>query len=205
MYRETLSGIQWDDVLEADVVFISLFMSNAHRGQEPAVCMRTRPAVILVFIRSLNSIPLSGRLCVQYMIRNDKAEDGRNGSETDKSGHPPLYPAVLSREQRVLCAGAAADPPAGGRKPAPVLAHPADHRPGGRCGCRIHAAAARADRRRLPDRHRAGFRLRVLRQAPVHSPGDRAIQGLCVPAAVQKEHCGFLRREHQPVHLGAEQ
>jgi radical SAM superfamily enzyme YgiQ (UPF0313 family) len=48
MYSESISGIRWDDVMDADVVFIGIFTFAATRGYELAQYIKERSGAIVV-------------------------------------------------------------------------------------------------------------------------------------------------------------
>lgn len=49
IYSESISEIIWDDVLNADIIFISIFTFNANRGYELADYIRSRSNALIVF------------------------------------------------------------------------------------------------------------------------------------------------------------
>lgn len=49
MYSESISDIVWEDVLDADIVFISIFTFNANRGYELATYIRKNSRATIVF------------------------------------------------------------------------------------------------------------------------------------------------------------
>lgn len=48
-YSESISEIVWDDVLDADIIFISIFTFNANRGYELASYIKKKSKAIVVF------------------------------------------------------------------------------------------------------------------------------------------------------------
>lgn len=48
-YSESISRIVWSDVLDADIVFISIFTFNANRGYELASYIRKNSKALIVF------------------------------------------------------------------------------------------------------------------------------------------------------------
>lgn len=49
IYSESISEIIWDDVLDADIIFISIFTFNANRGYELASYIRKNSKALIVF------------------------------------------------------------------------------------------------------------------------------------------------------------
>lgn len=49
MYSESISKIVWEDVLDADIIFISIFTFNANRGYELSSYIRKNSNAIIVF------------------------------------------------------------------------------------------------------------------------------------------------------------
>lgn len=49
MYSESISKIRWEDVYDADVIFISIFTFNANRGYELAGKIRENSSAVIVF------------------------------------------------------------------------------------------------------------------------------------------------------------
>ena len=48
-YSESISEIVWDDVLDADIVCISIFTFNANRGYELAEYIRANSDAVIIF------------------------------------------------------------------------------------------------------------------------------------------------------------
>lgn len=49
IYSESISGIKWEDVLDSDIIFISIFAFNANRGYELAEYIRKNSNAQIVF------------------------------------------------------------------------------------------------------------------------------------------------------------
>jgi len=70
MYSESISKIIWDDVLDADIVFIGIFTFNANRGYELAqyIKMNSKATVILGGLHASMNYPEACRYCDYVLL-----------------------------------------------------------------------------------------------------------------------------------------
>lgn len=74
-YSESISEIVWKDVLDADIIFISIFTFNANRGYELAEYIRKNSSALIVFggLHATLNYPETAKYC-DYVLRGEGDE-----------------------------------------------------------------------------------------------------------------------------------
>ncbi len=97
-YSESISKIKYDDIYNADIVFISIFTFNANRGYETAERIRRNSSALIVF-GGLHAT-LDWRETIKhcdYVIRGEGDEVLIPFVEAIESGSVPELPGVVMR------------------------------------------------------------------------------------------------------------
>ena len=88
-YSESISEIRWDDVLDSDIIFISIFTFNANRGYELAEYIRKNSSALIVFggLHATLNYKETARYC-DYVLRGEGDELIVEFTEAINSGKP---------------------------------------------------------------------------------------------------------------------
>lgn len=112
-YSESISRIVWSDVLDADIIFISIFTFSAPRGYELADYIRARSDAKLVF-GGLHAT-LSGEEALahgDYVLRGEGDESILPFTRALAAGEVPVHvPGVLYRRGGEVCSTGEPVPP----------------------------------------------------------------------------------------------
>ncbi len=94
-YSESISEIVWDDILDSDMVFISIFTFNANRGYELAEYIRKNSRALIVFggLHATLNYPETARFC-DYVLRGEGDELIVKFMAAIASGSPVDFPGV---------------------------------------------------------------------------------------------------------------
>ena len=94
-YSESISEIVWDDVLDADIVFISIFTFSANRGYELAEYIRKNSSALIVFggLHATLNYPETAKYC-DYVLRGEGDELILKFVNAINEGAPVDFPGV---------------------------------------------------------------------------------------------------------------
>ncbi len=108
MYSESISRIDWKDVLDADIVFIGIFTFNANRGYELADRVR-RESKALVAMGGLHAsmVPAEAARHSDYVLLGEADETILTFMEALRSGGPLDFPGIarLGEDGTLVSAG----------------------------------------------------------------------------------------------------
>ncbi len=107
IYSESISKIKWDDVLDADIIFISIFTFSANRGYELAEYIRAHSNAMIVFggLHATLNYPETCRFC-DYVLVGEGDELILDFLNCVKKGLPVDIPGLASiRDGRVAYTG----------------------------------------------------------------------------------------------------
>lgn len=95
MYSESISKIKWDDVLDADIIFIGIFTFSANRGYELAdyIKKNSKAMVVMGGLHASMNYPEACRHC-DYVLLGEGDESVPELIETLRSGKPVEFPGL---------------------------------------------------------------------------------------------------------------
>ncbi len=94
-YSESISEIMWNDVLDSDIIFISIFTFNANRGYELADYIRKHSHALIVFggLHATLNYEETAKYC-DYVIRGEGDELIVEFTEAIRNGKPVDFPGI---------------------------------------------------------------------------------------------------------------
>lgn len=94
-YSESISEIMWNDVLDSDIIFISIFTFNANRGYELAEYIRKHSRALIVFggLHATLNYEETAKYC-DYVLRGEGDELIVEFAEAISSGKPIDFPGI---------------------------------------------------------------------------------------------------------------
>jgi radical SAM superfamily enzyme YgiQ (UPF0313 family) len=107
MYSESISKIVWDDVLDADVVFIGIFTFAANRGYELARYIKenSRALVVMGGLHASMNYPEAALHC-DYVIMGEGDESVVDFIDALRDGKPIDFPGVAYMQGgNLICTG----------------------------------------------------------------------------------------------------
>lgn len=112
MYSESISKIRWEDVLDADIVFIGVFTFNANRGYELAQYIRrhSKALVVLGGLHASMNYPEACR-CSDYVLLGEGDESILKLIDAVEKGSAVDFPGVACwKDGKALTTGACPPP-----------------------------------------------------------------------------------------------
>ena len=112
MYSESISKIEWDDVLDADIVFIGIFTFAAERGYELARYIRANSKAIIVMggLHASMNYTEAVNYC-DYVLLGEGDETIITFIQAVRNSLPIDFPgAAYKSGQEVICTGPARPP-----------------------------------------------------------------------------------------------
>ncbi len=106
-YSESISEILWQDVLDADVIFISIFTFNANRGYKLAEYIRKNSSAVIAFggLHATLNYPETAKYC-DYVLRGEGDELILKFVDALSEGSPMDFPGLAYlREGKLITNG----------------------------------------------------------------------------------------------------
>ncbi len=112
VYSESISLIQWEDVLDADIIFISIFSFNANRGYELACQIRKKSQAKIVFGGLHATLHYREAVAYgDYVLIGEGDETIVQLIQCLRQETEPLFPGVAyERQGETFCTGEAVTP-----------------------------------------------------------------------------------------------
>lgn len=103
MYSESISTVKWDDVLDADIVFIGIFTFSAVRGYELARYIKEHSSAIVVMggLHASMNYPEAVKYC-DYVLLGEGDESILELIDAIRIGNPIDFPGVAYQKQNQI-------------------------------------------------------------------------------------------------------